>query len=1262
LARLPHLSGKFGRPRGWRRWVMLTLLLLVVAVLGAVMYLASPGRVAKLAGDLLATMTGTDVHIDSAHLGLDGAITLQGLELRIIGMRYDAAKLFNADQVLIKYDLLSLFKGTFRARTITFINPVLHLTEQSDTGQFNYHLLQEQRRAQSLLGPSRQTLAHLPEIFIRNGQVHFGQTQNDRFNLVGIMNVSGTLTASLNTPGQYDFTMRQHYKDLLTGQTRPVLSGKIDMRRLTVAAKLEQFTFDSPQRIMLPQELRRWWDQFEPVGSLPSVRFSYDPDPDIGFHAELELSGVSITLPYGELDSRMTDVSGRFTIDNDHITITDLSGQIEHLHYLIDGEVFGLNRDAPFKLSLRTKPFAIPEKARYLLALPAKIQKHFKRFAPSGNFQALVILERQEPGGRLIYDGVVEVSQAKILYERFKYPLADVRGELRFNDEKIELVALQGQGPTGANVTINGWIAPPQEGAAVHVVVTAVDAPIDQTLYNAIPEKHRPAMDMFFHEPAYQRLIDDGLVQTKQQHDQRVDQANTRRIKRRAMEAATPNDDAGLAELRGQIDRLSAQAQIPVYDLGGKATVSTQVSRAYGLGKPYRTTVSLEIAGVHALFEYWPYPMRGTRGRLVITPDKIIVDNAEFQGLSGAHGKLTGTIALPINTEESRTPQLDLVIDNAPIDGLLLASIPQPQDYWVRQSQLKGILSADGVIHQNDHGDIDFQINIQLNNGSAQPYDGQFHIEQITGEGALTTHGFRIDSLTGRHGPGQLKLTGQAQWEDDQPWVSLDLEIDSLDLNNTAIDLLPPGDPTTDRVRQLFATYHPTGTLNANLRYRVKGDQPATYHIDLNPQRLNFIMDQQPITLNDFSGRLTATSTEIELKKWGASFGQGRFLASGKMRFTPHHTYNLTFDAQSKSIDPTTRSMLPDAVLSVIDGLSLDGAYEIHGAHLFHDPQQPTSYRFDATAVLTNASAIVGVPMKQINADLTIQATRQSDSEWPHLDLRLNARHMLAADRLISPLSVQIATGDRADRLKVRELIGHCYGGTLMGTGEILLGDAGLYRMNLVLQNVALNPFIYPEKYPDGWTGSTDPTTPRDQDAYTGTIAASLGIEGLIDQSSTLLGRGELEIRNSNLYEVPLSMALLQLLNISLPASRAFDRASASYIINNDLIRLDSIRFEAPTIEIVGVGTMQYDTLKLDLDLYTRNPASPKLGPLSDLFRVFKDELLSIHVTGTLDDPLPQATSFQGIKRSWRDVFGNSRKIDHRPLTAERGSPSRSGQ
>lgn len=1237
---------------------MLSFLLLIVATLGVVLYLASPGRVAKLAGDLLAAMTGTDVRIDSAQLGLDGAITLQGLELRIAGMPSDAAKLFDADQVLIKHDLLSLLKGTFHARTLTFINPALHLTEESDTGHFNYHTLQQQRRAQPA-GQPGQTAVHLPEIFIRNGQVRFGQSQDDQFNLVGTMNISGTLTASLGTPGQYDFKMRQHYKDLLSGQTRPVLSGKIDMNRLTVAAKLEQFTFDSPQRIMLPQELRRWWDQLEPVGSLPLVRFGYDPDPKLGFHAELELSGVSITLPYGELDSRMTNVSGRFTIDNDQITITNLSGQIEDLHYTINGQVFGLNRDAPFKLSIRTQPFALPEEPRYLLALPSKFQKHFRRFTPSGNFEALVILERRAPGGRLIYDGVVEVSQAKILYEKFKYPLTDVKGQLRFDDEKIELVALQGRGPTGADVTINGRIAPPQDGAAVHVVVTAVDIPIDQTLYDAIPQQRRPAMDMFFHRPSYQRLIDSGWVQTTQQQNQITDQLEELRIKRRAIESDTPHDTIGLAELDKQIEHLSAQAQTPVFDLGGKTTVSTQVSRALGPKKPYLTTVSLDVSGVQALFKYWPYPLRGTHGRLLITPDKIVVDDAQLRGFNDVEGTLTGTIAPPTEDDaKAQSPQLELAIENVPIDDLLLASIPEPQDQWLRRSHLQGMLNADGVIRQNDSGDVDFQVNIKLDNGTAQPYGGQFHIEHVAGQAVLTTHGFEIPSLIGRRGPGALELSGQAKWQDDHSWAHWDLKIGALDLDNVVIDLLPPDDPATDRIRQLFDTYHPTGTLDATLHYRVKDDQPATYSVDLKPQQLNLVLDDQPIALSDFTGQLTATTTKVELDKWGASFDSGRFLASGQIEFAPQLNYSLTFGAQSDRIDPVTRAMLPEAVVSVIDALSLDGAYEIRAAHLFYDPQQHNSYRFGATAALTNASAVIGVPMNQINANLTIQTEGQTDTDWPKLDLRIDAQSMLAADRHISPLSVRIATGDRPNQLKVHELVGYCYGGTLMGAGEILLGDIDQYRMNLVLQNVALNPFIYPQKYPDGWTDSTAPIGPENEDPYTGTIAASLGIQGLIDPSSALLGRGEVEIRNSNLYEVPLSMALLQLLNISLPASRAFDRASASYVIDNDIVRFDSIRFEAPTIEIIGVGTMQYSTLGLDLDLYTRNPTSPKLGALSDLFRVFKDELLSIHVTGTLDDPSPRATSFQGIKRSWREVFGSDGQADYRPLTAKRGAPN----
>ncbi len=1235
---------------------MAVWLLAVVSVFGGYLYLASPNRAAKLAEDLLTALAGADVQIDSAHFDLDGSITLHGLEMRLGHVRGDRGRLFDAERVLIKHDLISLIKGVFRARTITFINPNLHLTTEADSGRFNFQSLHEQRLTQ----PGPDLPRHLPEIFVRNGRVLCGEIDAGRFGLLDTVYLSGSLSASPNEPRIYFFTLRQD-QPYVGGDSGPVLSGRLDLKKLIVAAKLEHFTLGGAQRGMLPKPIRDWWDQLEPVGSLSSVRFGYNPDPQIGFNAQLELNNVAITLPYGELDSRMTDVSGRFTIVNQTITVTDLTGQIEELRYVINGRVQGFHRDAPFKLTVHTDPFAIPEKPRYLLALPTEVQKHFNRFTPSGVFQAKASLERSEPGGRLTYDGSVSVSEAKLIYHQFRYPLENVQGQLRFDDERIELIALRGHGPTGAKVVVNGVIAPPQDGAAVHVVVTAAQSPVDHVLYDAMPEKYRPILDMFFNEEAHRRLVEKGLIQTPNQQSQRLARLKALREQHRLTDPETPQGRTVLSGLDRQIATLRQQLEVPVFRLGGRVTVIAQTSRAYGPNQKLRTTVGLDLAGTNALLKHWPYPLRCTAGTLLVKPDRVIVDGIDVEGVTGASGSVSGSI---VRASGRLEPKLDLVVSGMRCDQMLFASVPDPQDRWLGYLGLTGSLDGTGRIFRNHEEDrIDFWIETQLTHGRVRPYGGQFVADQITGNVSLGHDQLRIESLQGRCGSGRLTVSGSAQWGDTDAQVDLDINLAAMQIQKSLLDLWPVDNPMAKRLTALYAAHRPEGWFDADLSYRVMPGRDPDYRLDMKFGELGFDLHDHHIALTKVEGGFVVTPRGIELTQWGASFGKGRFAATGLVGFGPRRFYDLTFDARSERLGPVSRTVLPDAVLSVVDGLELNGTYDIRRARLVYEPdgEHPT-FHFQGKAHLTDATATVGVPITQMNGQLEIRATREPHSSWPRVDLKFDAQRLLAARRLASPLSLHIVTADQPDRLAIQNLHGSCYGGTLLGSGEIHLGGQGLYQMTLVLQDVALNPFLYPEDHldPKRSPGMSEPEAP--DSSFTGVLAASLAIEGSSHEPTKRRGRGELEIRDANLYEVPLSLALMQILNLSLPASRSFDRASAHYLIDNDVVLFDSVRFEAPTIQIVGSGMMLYSTLELDLDLYTRNPAGPDLGPLSDLVGVFKDELLSIHVTGTLEDPAPSATSFRGFKRSWKALFGGGPPGDQRPLAGTRGGANTLGQ
>lgn len=1250
MVTFPHLSGRFDRPRGWRRWLIVVLLAFITAAVGAYLFLASPSRVAKLAGDLLEGMAGTEVRVEAAKFGWDGTITLHGLSMRIKDLPGDEGRLFEAEQVLIKHHLLGLARGVFQAQSLTFINPVLHLTENPRANRFNFQVLQEQRQAQ----PLGKVLQRPPEIYVRNGTVKFGETDQDRFQDLGAVQVNGNLTLSPDDPGVYFFRLRQVVQG---AGTQARLSGWLHLHDLSVSAKLERFVFGDAQRDMLPRALRLWWDQLQPVGTMSSVKFGYDPDPAIGLYADFEVQGVEITLPYGELDSRMTGVSGRFSIVNETVAIADLAGQIEGIQYVINGRLEGLSRDAAFQLSVRTDPFAIPEKPQYLFALPTTVQEQFRRFNPRGTFKVLVAVERREAGGPLVYEGTVRIAKANILYQGFKYPLESVRGELRFNDERIELTDLRGRGLSGAKVTVNGFIAPPKPGAAVHVVVTAQNAPVDDFLYKAIPEQYRDIIDLFINQPAYQRLLDRGLVQTSGQQTQRQEKLKQLQAQRESLRTENPDVPDALAEVDRQIEQELIAATVPVFDLGGTATVIAQSSRAYGPNNRFRMTIGLKAKGVRALLKSWPYPVRLVAGQLLIKPDEVVVDNIELEGLTGATGRIAGRVTLPPDDQGSAKPQLGVEMTAVPCDSLLFASVPEPHDQWLKDLHLAGFLDAVGEVgySEQDGGGLDFCFLTDLKQGSVQPYGGQFKVDQVAGVAAIRRRGIEVRSVRGRHDNCRLELSARADWSGQAARMDLELGVKDLDLEPAVLDVFPPADPGAASLRQFYDAHKPSGVVDAKLKYHALQGRPADYRLGMEFKQLRFEQQGRPVALTDITGGFVVKPQGVELIRWGGAFETGRFLASGMFGFSPRLECDVKFDVRSEKIDPTTRAMLPKAVLSVVDGLALDGAYAIEGARLFYQEEAKNpGFRFSGKAKVTDASASIGVPLKGITGVLDIQASRQAGSEWPALDLRFEAEQLLAAERLASPVSLRITTADQPDRLAIKDLWGTCYGGTLLGSGEIQLGEQGFYRMNLVLQNVSLNPFIYPAQKAS--PRKTDDGADKTMEDFTGVLGASLAIEGSLENPASRRGRGEVEIRNANLYELPLAMAMMHILNLSFPSSKAFDRAYASYLFSDDSVMFETVRFEAPSIQIVGGGTMDYSSLALDLDLYTRNPGGPQLGALSDLFRVFKDELLTIHVGGTLAAPETQATSFQGIKRSWQEVFGSDQKPTHKPLPAARGT------
>ncbi|MCC7146744.1 MAG: AsmA-like C-terminal domain-containing protein [Phycisphaeraceae bacterium] len=1201
-------------PGPWRRrrilrWVLGTLLALTLLAGGAYYTLTSPRHFATVLGWVLSHITHGRVQIEEATFAMRGPIEITGFTLRVPGMPAEGDRLFTADRIYVTYNPWPLLWFSLRLTSMSFVNPVLHVTEDLDQRKFNFQRLMELQSGKSGRPPE-----HWPEIYLGAAKAVFGRVSGGQYQAYESVDLTGNLMPSSKESGGYSLTLVHQVTE---GQTGEILTASFTPRVARAAGKLERFGPKSPLLNVLPQRVMQWWRQMEPTGHVEPITFGYDPDPAVGFFARMEVSDFELSLPYGESQTRLTQVAGVFELANETIAVQKLHGQLEDIRCLIDGKVHGFKADAPFELSVVLEG-NIPAQPRYLFAMPPGVQRQFARFSPSGLFHAQVDVLREQPGSPLNYNGVVRIRGVSSKYVKFPYPMHNLEGQFRFNQDSLDIDALEGLGPHDNRLRISGRILPPGEDAAVDIRIQASDVPLDQVLFDSLDAKYQPIFRMFLDQEALARLSGRGVVVAAE-------------------------------------DPAAAQRPDRVFALGGKIQADIRAVRAAGKDKPYQIVTRVQGPGTGALFTHWPYPVRVLDGQIIIDPQKIAVEGLKLQGLSGAILRADGKVDLPRKAEGlPLSPDLQVAVEKVPVDDLLLASIGGQQERWLRELGLEGAFDGKGVIVLGDDKRVDFTIDASMQDGRARPFGGQFVIGQVNGTFALKRHSVTVHGMKGAHGGGRFEAQGQASWREGAPAVNMKLAAFGLHFEEPVLDLIPQGHPSLERLRPIFAEHQPRGLFDAELDYRDTEGGDSHYTLAIKPYALAFDLRGRKVDLTDIQGKLLVTPEHLWADHLWARAEEGTVSLSALMDLGPDPAAELTLDVAATHIGETTRAFLPQGVLAAIHGLELQGDYTLEGAHLTWRPQEERNpiLTFSGPIRFNAASANVGVPVTELQGQLQVTANLMPGQSSPFMKLTMEADKLRILGRLVENMRLRMGQSATTEQLLIEQMIGSCYGGVLTGTGQIDLGKESQYRFALALQDVAYDPMVHPEQE-QKWLATNQPlaaNAPLERNTGTALLSASLAVGGALGDSESRFGRGELFLRDAHLVQTPLGIALLHILNLNLPMSKAFDRVTARYLIDGDLVRIDRISFESPSVEVIGSGLLRYSSKALDLRLYSRNPAGLNLGPISGLLNLVKDELLSIRVTGTLDEPQTQTQTLSGVSQSLNVIFGRSARGEGSPI------------
>jgi len=697
-----------------------------------------------------------------------------------------------------------------------------------------------------------------------------------------------------------------------------------------------------------------------------------------------------------------------------------------------------------------------------------------------------------------------------------------------------------------------------------------------------------------------------------------------------------------------QLDRLAISKLAP--DLveiwrkfSPKGTVDVDAVLAFD-GQRWTPNLSVRCHDLSILYDQFPYRVVDGVGTIDLKDNQLAI---RMRALGG--GQVIRCRAEIQEPGEDFYGWIDLQSEGpVPLDEKLIAAMDYRQQKIVRSLSPRGAVSFHARFHrERGEAELHRKLNLSIHEGSIQYVHFPYPIYDLTGSLQLTDDDWVFHNLTGRNDSGYI--VGSGHWLSDAPHGQ------HLTLNFTATDV-----PLEDELR--LALSPGAQRLWTNLRPRGNIDHlgvQVQYNADLDKLSLSVQAQKWPpgqsvegrtvtieptwfrYRLDNVTGSFSYRDGIIELRDLHAVHGRATLEAEGRCEIQPDGACSVQlarFTADRVAVDHELLAALPSGVGSSLARFNLSQPVNINGnlsVLVPKDAEQVPSVQWDMTVDVENGRIQAGVPIEHIHGGLQLVGHSQNRQFVSRGELTIDSAIVrdVQLTQIRGPVLIdteKIAFGVVAERglqgRPPRPILANTFGGVVTLSGQVLLSQEAPFQLSATLEGADL-PQVMHE------------LAPR-QASLTGKVFGAVNLTGTGQGVHTYRGDGHIRLRDADIYELPVMIAMLKMLSINKPSNRtAFTTSDIDFRVEGDDLEFDRIDFIGDAICLKGKGRMTGQR-EIDLKFYTQVGRDemhlpivrPVLGEASRQFML-------VEVTGTLDQPTVNKTAFPRLNERLQELF-----------------------
>ncbi|MBM3998129.1 MAG: hypothetical protein FJ297_01075 [Planctomycetes bacterium] len=667
-------------------------------------------------------------------------------------------------------------------------------------------------------------------------------------------------------------------------------------------------------------------------------------------------------------------------------------------------------------------------------------------------------------------------------------------------------------------------------------------------------------------------------------------------------------------------------------------------------GARFRSDARITCRDLAFTYEKFPYRVHGAAGTFTLRHGELAIDLRIPTG--GRTTSLRGMLAV---VGEKPTGWIEIETDGSvPMDDELIAALPDRTEDFLRTLHPQGMLDLFGRFERAE-GDTKFHHRLELRvHGGSMRYDGfPYPLDKIEGLIHVADDRCWFDELTGRNGSGHIVARGD--WDPgstDSRHLKLELRCADIPLEESLRGAL------RDDARQFWTRLQPQGTVDhvevrlgydrarRDLDVEVTGQKwPPTQNIEGRSITMRPIAF--PYKLDNVTGSFHYHDGVVSMRDVRAEHSTVRLRKlAGRCASRPEGGWNVRFDefdVEHLILDSDFLGAFPRRLGQALGRLHFRGTVNARGAMEFSGTStgglDAAGWNIDVDT--EDGQLDCGAVVEHIRGGARLDG--RLEEGWPVCggEMRIDSLVFrgLHVTRIRGPLRIEpdgitLGAWARAETNRVglpRSVTARALDGDLTVDARFSLSGDGRFDLLTRLADADL--------------GEAAASTAVATAPVSGKLFADLRLAGQAGIPESWRGAGTARLLDADIYQLPLMVAMLKLLNVRPPDTTAFTQGDTQFRVEGDRVHFDRIGLQGDAISLIGNGRMNHLQRQLDLDFYSVVGREDAQLPLfRPLFKQAARSVLLIKVTGPLNQPNVTPHPFPELNETLQQLFPETSK------------------